>query len=97
MKINFFKVILNKRFPLEISRGVRSNSENLFVIMWDPYVDEGEKDFRKKYKLNKTAAIFFIGTKHKYFKNFKFYKGSKVIDPFRYLNKQKNVNYMKRL
>jgi len=31
MKIDFFKVILNKRFPLEISRGVRSNSENLFV------------------------------------------------------------------
>ena len=31
MKIEFFKVVLNKRFPLEISRGVRSNSENLFV------------------------------------------------------------------
>ena len=31
MKIDFFKVILKKRFPLEISRGVRSNSENLFV------------------------------------------------------------------
>ena len=64
------------------------------VIMWDPYIDENEKDFRRKYKLNKTASIFFIGTKHKYFKKFKFYKGSKVIDPFRYLNKQKNVNYI---
>ena len=64
------------------------------VIMWDPYIDENEKDFRTKYKLNKTASIFFIGTKHKYFKKFKFYKGSKVIDPFRYLNKQKNVNYI---
>ena len=31
MIIEFFKVVLKKRFPLEISRGVRSNSENLFV------------------------------------------------------------------
>ncbi len=31
MTIKFFKVSLIKRFPLAISRGVRSNSENLFV------------------------------------------------------------------
>ena len=64
------------------------------VVMWDPYVDEDEKQFRKKYKLDNTPSIFFIGTKHKYFKKFKFYKGSKVIDPFRYLGSQKNVDYI---
>ena len=31
MKITFYKVRLKKRFPLAISRGVRSDSENLFV------------------------------------------------------------------
>ena len=31
MKITLHKVTLNKRFPLAISRGVRYNSENLFV------------------------------------------------------------------
>ena len=34
------------------------------VVMWDPYVDEDEKQFRKKYKLDNTPSIFFIGTKH---------------------------------
>ena len=31
MEINLYKVTLNKRFPLAISRGVHYNSENLFV------------------------------------------------------------------
>ena len=31
MKINYYKVPLKKRFPLAISRGVRSHSDNLFV------------------------------------------------------------------
>ena len=31
MKITFYKVRLKKRFPLAISRGVRSDSENLFI------------------------------------------------------------------
>ena len=67
---------------------------NQKVIMWDPYVDGNEKEFRKKYNLNNESSLFFIGTKHNYFKKFKFYKGSKVIDPFRYLKKQKNVEYI---
>lgn len=64
------------------------------VVMWDPYIDINEKEFRKKYDLNKKPAIYFIGTKHKYFKKFKFYKNSIVIDPFRYLDKQRNVKYI---
>jgi len=31
MKISFHKVVLTKRFPLAISRGIRYDSENLFV------------------------------------------------------------------
>ena len=31
MKISFYKVALKKRFPLAISRGIRYNSENLFI------------------------------------------------------------------
>jgi len=31
MKINYYKVKLKKRFPLSISRGVRYDSENLFI------------------------------------------------------------------
>ena len=31
MKINYYKVPLKKRFPLAISRGVRSHSDNLFI------------------------------------------------------------------
>lgn len=33
MNISFHKVVLKKRFPLAISRGVRNDSENLFVRM----------------------------------------------------------------
>lgn len=77
--------ILLKNFLLEY---------NQKVVMWDPYVDGNELEFRKKYKLDKLPSLFFIGTKHNYFKKFKFPKNSKVIDPFRYLKKQKNVNYI---
>ena len=31
MKIKFYKVLLKKRFPLAISRGIRGDSSNLFV------------------------------------------------------------------
>ena len=31
MKINYFKVLLKKRFPLKISRGVKGDSYNIFV------------------------------------------------------------------
>lgn len=35
MKVRFFKVLLKKRFPLKISRGVRSDSYNVFVSVED--------------------------------------------------------------
>ncbi len=33
MKISFHEVLLKKRFPLEISRGVNSESSNVFVMV----------------------------------------------------------------
>ena len=38
------------------------------VIMWDPYIDKNEKEFVKENNLDKEPSLFFIGTKHYYFK-----------------------------
>ena len=64
------------------------------VVIWDPYVDGNETQFRTKYNLNKKPSLYFIGTKHNYFKNYKFTKNSIIIDPFRYLNLKKSVKYI---
>lgn len=43
MKINYFKVLLKKRFPLKISRGVKGDSYNIFVsVEKDGIVGWGE-------------------------------------------------------
>lgn len=39
------------------------------------------------------TAVYFIGTKHERYKNYKFPRGSVVIDPFRFLN-PKNITYI---
>lgn len=49
-------------------------------IHLDPSVDGIELDTNKL-----KAGIYFIATQHDYFKNYKFPKGSVVIDPFRYV------------
>jgi UDPglucose 6-dehydrogenase len=64
------------------------------VVIWDPYVDGNETQFKTKYNLNKKPSLYFIGTKHNYFKNYKFTKNSIIIDPFRYLNLKKSVKYI---
>ena len=63
--------------------------------------------FRKKYQINshkikvkeifkwdKEPQLFFIGCKHKAFKQFYFMPKSVVIDPFRYLEVNDNVKYI---
>ena len=64
------------------------------VVIWDPYVDGNETQFKTKYNLNNKPSLYFIGTKHNYFKKYKFTKNSIIIDPFRYLNLKKNVKYI---
>lgn len=53
--------------------------------LYDPYIDSnGENSL-------KLQAIYFIATKHDIFGKISFMSGSVVIDPFRYIIKQENV------
>ena len=48
-------------------------------ICFDPYIDKKKLKFKK--------GLYFLGTKHRVFENFKFPKGSVIIDPFRIIKK----------
>ena len=52
MKINYYKVKLKKRFPLAISRGVRYDSENLFIR----YEKDGLLDGVRQHRRNECAS-----------------------------------------
>jgi UDPglucose 6-dehydrogenase len=62
------------------------------VLMWDPYIDSD--NFLIQNEITIKPNIFFIGTKHESFKNFNFFKGSTIIDPFRYLNLSNKFKYI---
>jgi len=90
--------ILGKTFKPETNLTLGSPSlllENLIkekghkVFSWDPYIDDKYEEVNEKYNwLNDNILhVFFIGTKHPDFINFKFPKDSIVIDPFRYIYK----------
>lgn len=53
--------------------------KNINPICYDPYVDSEKPSFKK--------GLYFIGTKHEKFVDFKFPEGSVVLDPFRFINK----------
>ena len=53
------------------------------VLMYDPHLDLIKPKWGK--------SVFFIGTMHPEFARYKFPKGSVVIDPWRYIPKQKGV------
>ena len=65
--------------------------KNIFEERWnreceiyDPYVDDiNDYDFKK--------GLYFIGTKHPDFTDFKFPYDSIVIDPWRYIPKQDDI------
>jgi UDP-glucose 6-dehydrogenase len=80
------KVILGKAFKPGVNLVVGSPSvllKNILeerghkVEMYDPYIDSVLPNFK--------PSVFLIGTKHPEFVNFKFPKGSVVIDPWRYI------------
>jgi UDPglucose 6-dehydrogenase len=86
-------VILGKTFKKETNLMIGSPSillknilqENgLDVDMYDPWIDNGDDP-------TNTQSIFFIGTNHDIFLNYKFKKGSIVIDPWRFINDQEGV------
>ena len=53
------------------------------VTMYDPYIDPTMPDF--------APSVFLIGTKHPDFEEFKYPKGSVVIDPWRYVKASEGV------
>jgi len=88
--------ILGKSFKPETNITVGSPSlllksileeRGVDVIMYDPWVDENSPDF--------TRGCYFIGTKHPEFVEFKFPKGSVVLDPWRYIPDQENVRVVR--
>ncbi len=88
--------ILGKSFKPETNIVVGSPSillknileeRGLDVIMYDSWVDSKEPQFEK--------GCYFIGTKHPEFVEFKFPKGSIVLDPWRYIPDQESVKVIR--
>ena len=90
------KVILGKSYKPETNLTLGSPSVRLYnelvgcgvpVVMWDPHVDGAEvpESLRDK------PAMFFIGTKHKFFQDFEYPSGSVIIDPFGYIRPREGV------
>jgi len=65
------------------------------VIMWDPWVDATDvMKVKDEYEWDTIPQLFFIGTKHEAFNHFYYMPGSTVIDPFRYLSVNDDVEYI---
>lgn len=63
------------------------NEDNIIHKLFDPYVNKEEEP--------NEAAIYFVSTRHQFWKTFNFPLGSIVIDPFRYLEKNESIkNYI---
>jgi len=91
-------IILGKAFKPETNLTVGSPSillknilleKGINAEMYDPYIDE------HKFDTSKQRAIYFIGTKHNDFVNYKFASGSTVIDPHRYIKNQKDIKVIR--
>lgn len=90
-------IILGKTFKKETNLVVGSPSvllknildeKNVPSTMYDPWIDSFEPPVKEK-------ALYFIGTNHDLFLDYKFPEGSIVIDPWRYIKEQKNVKLIK--
>lgn len=60
------------------------------IMMWDQF----DSDTRFAY-VDKQPRVFLVGTKHEYLRNYKFPKGSVVIDPFRFIPNEEGVNVIR--
>lgn len=90
------KVILGKAFKPETNLVVGSpaillqkilEEKGNFVTSYDPYIDDAKPNF--------CASVFFIGTRHDVFAEWKFPEGSVVIDPHRYIPDQPGVKVIR--
>jgi len=86
-------IILGKCFKKETNLTVGSPSvlmknmmkeHDVDAEMYDPWVDAGKPPLNEK-------AVFFIGTNHDKFLDYKFPEGSVVIDPWRMMSEQDGV------
>lgn len=86
-------IILGKCFKKETNLTVGSPSvllKNILqekeykVTMYDPFVDKTEPPLNE-------PAVFFIGTNHDKFLDYNFPDGSIIIDPWRYIKQQENI------
>jgi len=86
-------VILGKCFKKETNLTVGSPSillknildeKQIESTMFDPWIDQEEAPLHE-------PSVFFIGTNHDKFLEYKFPSGSIVIDPWRFLTEQNNV------
>ena len=65
------------------------------VTMWDPWIDATDvMKVKDKYEWDTIPQLFFIGTKHEAFNSFYYMPGCTVIDPFRYLSVNDDVEYI---
>ena len=96
-KNNLPIVILGKTFKKETNLVVGSPSillknlldeKNVESTMFDPLVDSDEAPIENK-------SIFFIGTNHDLFLDYKFPEGSVVIDPWRFIREQEGIKLIK--
>ena len=63
--------------------------------MWDPWVDATDvMKVKDEYEWDTIPQLFFIGCKHEAFNSFYYMPGSTVIDPFRYLSVNDDVEYI---
>lgn len=94
------KVILGKSYKPETNLTVGSPSLRLYnelidegvpVRIWDPHVDT-DKDGAD---IQKEPAVFFIGTRHDYFRDFEYPVGSVVVDPFGYVQDRIGVRIVR--
>jgi UDPglucose 6-dehydrogenase len=92
-------IILGKAFKPETNIKTGSPSILLYNILNDDYnadvkifdpISDGEKEFDMQIENETTpdgSYVYFIGTQHLFFKDFRYNANSVVIDPFRYLEK----------
>lgn len=67
---------------------------NINVEIIDPYSDSKE-EFEKAFSSKDADTLFFLGTKHEFFKDLNYPNGCIVIDPFRYIPNNSNFNLIK--
>lgn len=95
MQYDLPKVILGKSYKPETNLTVGSPSIRLYnelkdqtrITIWDPHVDGMDEVVN----LQKVPSVFFVGTKHDYFKEFMPAEGSVIIDPFGYIGTKNGV------